>query len=777
MKHFLKAVQSSFGGRWNPVNRRGSFCAGMLIVSVALLGGCHGDPNVRKQKYFESGKRYSAEGKYREAAIQYSNALKIDKTFADAHYELGQTLEHLGQFGAAYGELARTVDLQPTNYKARIDLGNLALYGGRTDDAQTQAKAVLAAQPNNPDVHALLSAIARKKGLTDQALTEMNRALELDPNRAAFHEDLALLESGDPAKNAAEEAEMKKAIALDPKSVSAKLLLAGFYARNKRWPEAEQASMDAIKTNSNVIAARTSLAQIYLSQNEQAKAEDVLRQASLDLADNPQGVRLLADYYAITGQLDKAKVEFARISTKNYKNTSLQKAYIRVLLQLKDYQTAQALIASLMKVNSKDPETQGLNGIVLLNSGKTIDAVIALQNAAKNYPKDAFIQYWLGKAAEAKGDAGLAESSFRESAKLNPAAVDAQQELARIAAQRGDMNLLADVADKTIAATPHFAGGYVWRSVVEMSHNQLAKAEADLKTAIAVAPRSPQAYLQLGKLKLTQKQVPEGTALVEQSLNLDPNSIEAMRLLISYDLYEKQPAKAMARLNAQIAKSPSNSGLYDLQAQLLIDGKNFDQASAPAEKAMQLNPSDGDAVLLYAQIQVQRKQVPSAITAWEKWLSSHPADPRGLALLGVLEETQGDLGKAEDNYKHALQLDPKQYLAANNLAYRMLENGENVDVALSLAQTARQGMPTSPDTADTLAWAYYHKGTFAFARDLLEDAIKTDPNNASMQYHLGMVYGKMRDKSNAAIHLKKALSLAPDSPTAKDARTALQGLG
>jgi len=116
-------------------------------------------------------------------------------------------------------------------------------------------------------------------------------------------------------------------------------------------------------------------------------------------------------------------------------------------------------------------------------------------------------------------------------------------------------------------------------------------------------------------------------------------------------------------------------------------------------------------------------------------------------------------------------------LAANNLAYRMLENGENVDVALTLAQTARQGMPTSPDTADTLAWAYYHKGTFAFARDLLEDALKTEPNNALMQYHLGMVYGKMRDKSNAAIHLRKALSLAPDSPTAKDARTALQGLG
>jgi Tfp pilus assembly protein PilF len=76
-----------------------------------------------------------------------------------------------------------------------------------------------------------------------------------------------------------------------------------------------------------------------------------------------------------------------------------------------------------------------------------------------------------------------------------------------------------------------------------------------------------------------------------------------------------------------------------------------------------------------------------------------------------------------------------------------------------------------------LAWAYYYKGAYGFARDLLEDAVKTEPNNAAMQYHLGMVYSKLGDKSNAVIHLKKAVSLAPDSPTGKDARTALQGLG
>ena len=759
------------------MNRRGSLWVVMLFVAVALLAGCHGDPNVRKQKYLESGKRYSAESKYKEAAIQFQNALKIDKNYPDAHYELAQAYVHLGQFSAAYGELARTVALQPTNYKARIDLGNLLLAGGKIDDAQAQANAVMAAQPNNPDVHAMLGAIAVKRGQKDQALNELHRALELDPNRAAFHEDLALLQAGDPTKTSSVEDELKKAVALDPKSVNAKLLLAAFYAKSSRWQEAEKTSWDAVATDPKSLSARESLTRIILKQGDQPRAEQVLRQASKDFADDPQGVRILADYYAGSGQMDKAKAEFASLSAKYPKNISVQKGYIRVLLEVKDYATAQKVVTELMKKNAKDPEVAGLNGIVLLNNGKASDAVNALMDATKNFPKDAFLQYWLGRAALSKGDSDLAEKSLRQAADLNPSRLDAEEELARIAAQRGDMNLLSDVADKTIAAAPRFPGGYVWRSLVEVSRNSPDKAEADLKTAMSVAPQSPQAYLELGKIRFTQKRFPEGVALLEQALQHDPNSVEAVRLLVSYNLYQKQPAKALALLNEQIDKSPKNSGLYDLLAQLQIQNKNLDQAAATAQKAIQLNPNDGEAVVLFAQIQVQRGQVANAVGAWEQWSKAHPNDAGPYAILGSLEEARGDIGKAETYYKKSLQIQPEQPIAANNLAYRMLENGENADVALTLAQTARRAMPNSPKTADTLAWAYYHKGTYAFARDLLEDAVKADPDSAAMQYHLGMVYSKLSDKSSAVVHLKKAVSLAPDSPTAKDAKAALQGLG
>ena len=52
------------------------WCLFILALGV-LLAGCSRDPNVRKQKYYESGIRYFAEQKYREATIQLLNALAL----------------------------------------------------------------------------------------------------------------------------------------------------------------------------------------------------------------------------------------------------------------------------------------------------------------------------------------------------------------------------------------------------------------------------------------------------------------------------------------------------------------------------------------------------------------------------------------------------------------------------------------------------------------------------------------------------------------------------
>src|SRR6201993_663291 len=131
-------------------------------VIAALFTGCPRDPNVRKQKYFDSGEKYFAESKYREAVIQYLNAVQIDPRFAQAHYQLSQAYLKLGDTTRAFQELNRTVELAPDNYRAHTDLANILSTvrnpdGAPVQDALKQAKVHLDLLrdklPNSPETH------------------------------------------------------------------------------------------------------------------------------------------------------------------------------------------------------------------------------------------------------------------------------------------------------------------------------------------------------------------------------------------------------------------------------------------------------------------------------------------------------------------------------------------------------------------------------------------------------------------------------------------------
>ena len=86
----------------------------------------------------------------------------------------------------------------------------------------------------------------------------------------------------------------------------------------------------------------------------------------------------------------------------------------------------------------------------------------------------------------------------------------------------------------------------------------------------------------------------------------------------------------------------------------------------------------------------------------------------------------------------AHDVDPASGLVAAALAHLYLEHGGDVNVAVSLAQMAKQRMPDSLATADTLGWAYYKLGSFEPAIAQLEEAVRKAPANPLYRYHLGM---------------------------------------
>ena len=230
----------------------------------------------------------------------------------------------------------------------------------------------------------------------------------------------------------------------------------------------------------------------------------------------------------------------------------------------------------------------------------------------------------------------------------------------------------------------------------------------------------------------------------------------------------------MQVLKTAIEQNTNNAQLYVLQAQALLQNKQPGEAEKSLQQALQIDKQSVNALLLLAQLQAARGARDEAISTYQHAVEVAPNSATLQVALGGLYESAGNWQKAQAIYQHVLSMQPDNPQASNNLAYLLLEHNGSVNLALTLAQAARRGLPNSPNTADTLGWAYYHNGAYSVAQPLLEEAVKKASDNPAYRYHLGVTYQKLNDNARARAQFEKVISLNPGSPIADESRRALE---
>src|SRR5208283_2926853 len=434
----LDFAYSSFGEKM-------SRCAVLRLVLAAflmacLLTGCSRDPNVRKQKYLESGNRYRDQSKYSEAAIQYSNAIQLDPRFVEAHYQLAQTYLKLQDYNHAYAELLRTVDLAPDHYPAQLDLANLLISAHDLNQASAHLDVLRAKQPNNPDTHEAWSNYYAAQNDPVSAIQEMQKAIAADPNRSESYLVLAYLQSGANLPDQAE-ASFKKAAALGPKAMNAQLALGGFYMSHNRLPEAEQQFKHAIEVDPKDTAARAAYARLLMTEGRKTDAEAFLKQTKIDLP------------------------EYASLYRDHPKDPKVKKNYIQILILKNQLDEASKLTDEILKTSPHDGDALIFRAQIQIHHNDASSAIDSLQAALKNDSDNGVAHFWLGKAFDLQHNDARAESEWREAVRLRPDLSDAQLALANLEMRRGDVDALTQTALQLIANAPNAAEGYLMRAL------------------------------------------------------------------------------------------------------------------------------------------------------------------------------------------------------------------------------------------------------------------------------------------------------------------------
>jgi tetratricopeptide (TPR) repeat protein len=136
------------------------------------------------------GAVYKRASRLPEAVIANQKAVELDPTDADAHYNLGNSLDELGRLEDAETSYREAIALQPDYAEAHSNLGNTLKELGRLEDAETNLRKALALKPDFAEAHSNLGNTLKELGRLEDAETNLRKALALKPDFAEAHNNL-----------------------------------------------------------------------------------------------------------------------------------------------------------------------------------------------------------------------------------------------------------------------------------------------------------------------------------------------------------------------------------------------------------------------------------------------------------------------------------------------------------------------------------------------------------------------------------------------------------
>ena len=132
--------------------------------------------------YNISGVFYKAASQLELAVKSFESAVVIQPDFADAHYNLGLTLQELNQLKAAINSYQVTLDLQKSYFKAHNNLGIIYKELGQMEDAVKSYEEAINLQPGYAEAHNNLGTTLHELGQLDEATKCYEKALAIQPD-------------------------------------------------------------------------------------------------------------------------------------------------------------------------------------------------------------------------------------------------------------------------------------------------------------------------------------------------------------------------------------------------------------------------------------------------------------------------------------------------------------------------------------------------------------------------------------------------------------------
>lgn len=529
------------------------------------------------------------------------------------------------------------------------------------------------------------------------------------PNRgkdaAAIYVDAVKARMLDDAKQ--EEDLLKEVIKLKPEEASPYYDLAKLYQKQRKHDQAEQQIEKATKLDNENIWFKVAQAEILEAQSKTEQAAAIYKELAEKEKFNKEYIYNAARLYETAGKYKEAiaLIDLLLQKTGNDEYILIQKQ--QLYLRINDLEGAAKVAQQLIDINPREGRYYTNLAALYDNNGQPEKAFAVYEQALKQFPEDAMIQYGLSQYYKNRKDI-LKYEEYIKKAILNPELEDEKQ-VSILFSYLQDINADSSKKEQGVILTSKLA---------------------------ALHPKNAEIINLYGEVLLDNGEADKAQDQFKQAVVLDPSRFATwQRLLFGY-----------------------------------TDRKYADSLVKYSEKAMRYFPNQALVHYLNGIGHYNKKNYTSAIKSINRAIDLQPEDNKPLladmySILGDVYNSAEKNTESDAAYEKALQLSPNNPSVLNNYAYYLSVRGIKLDLAEKMSQKSLEIRPDESTFLDTYGWILYKQGNYKKAEEYIQRALDKNPDADGTLYdHLGDIYYKLNEKEKAVEFWKKAKQKGTDNP-------------
>ncbi len=695
----------------------------LIIFALSLVfWGCTNRLNEDLLSIEENGDLAFARREYQAAVNLWSSAYAKNEQNISLASKIGDAYFKLGKLDRAESFLKKAEQNDPENIRTKINLAQIYILLWKLPEAEKICEFLSEKKINDPGLDLIRADISLMANQPDRAENYYRKAVISSKNSFRVLMKLAIF-----LKSSGRNVEADEIFQIIQKNkklpTQINLLLADYFLLDNHYKKAEEAILEAIKTEPEDISLKYYLVKLYLAEENNQKAEELLESISNNRDDLYHRL-MIADVYILNNKFDEAE----------------------------------KIISDLKKVISEPlADFELLQGKFWLYKGKAVYATVYFKSALDLKPGLFNARYLLGMTHLINGKAKLSENSLTGALQIFPNHYKALLLISELLYKKEEYDLSLSYLERLTEIYPEDFTGHIIKglNLIGQKKYDLAKDEF-IKSQYLSKSKIHISYYYLGLTEELSGNYISAINYYQKVLEINPELPDVSHRYCMMLLRTKQNRVANDFIRQRLSDGKDSPEKYFLAGKVSLSTGRKSEGESFLKKAAEFQNAQGQIYIELADHYKNEGEFEKAVEILKECIKKKPDYPDAWIKLSTLYVDRLEMPMALETMQAGYQKFQNLPVFQSNLAWLLLENHQDTDKALEIAQDAYEKNPGSVAFADTLGWAYYYKGIYSQAVWLLSDAEKKDPGNGFIKYHLGMTYYQQGEIEKAVKYLKSA---------------------